>query len=341
MAGLDRREFLAAAAGGVAFTALPSELAAGQSGRLSRRAARALRSDVRGRVLLPGGRGYNAARLIYNLRYDGARPAAVVQPRDTRDVAAVVSWANRFDVRVVPRAGGHSYAGYSTTSRGVVLDLSGWRGVRVANGRATVGAGAQLIDMDAALARRGLTALGQFFGSEAALRRVIRPLARVGGARLSTGRFSMMALALRWAGCLDETFRACHTRGTSPGAQLPRSAFYAKSDYFNRPLSRRARRTMIDWVERRGSGALLFDAYGGAYNRPAADATAFPHRDMLFSLQIFAAGSGRGPRAWANGVWRALRPFASGQAYVNYIDPEQRGWQRAYYASNPPPPAPG
>src|ERR671922_929501 len=160
MAGLDRREFLAAAASGVAFTALPSELAAGQSGRLSRRAARALRSDVRGRVLLPGGRGYNAARLIYNLRYDGARPAAVVQPRDTRDVAAVVSWANRFDVRVVPRAGGHSYAGYSTTSRGVVLDLSGWRGVRVANGQATVGAGAQLIDMDAALARRGLIVPG-------------------------------------------------------------------------------------------------------------------------------------------------------------------------------------
>ena len=467
MAGLDRREFLAAAAGGVVASSIPLDLAAGQGGsRLSRRAARALRSDVRGRVLFPGGRGYNSARLIYNLRYDGARPAAVVQPRDTRDVAAVVNWANRFDVRVVPRAGGHSYAGYSTTGRGVVLDVSGWRGIRVANGRATVGAGAQLIDMYAALARRGLivpggscpsvgvtglalggghglsgrrfgltsdnllrativtadgrirqvspdtneslywacrgggggnfgivtsmtfqahrakgaawffiswpwgaaseafaawqrlaphapagltsifslstggsgppraTALGQFFGSEAALRRLIRPLTRVGGASLSTGRASMMALALRWAGCLDETFRACHTRGTSPGGQLPRSAFYAKSDYFHRPLPPRARRAMIDWVERRGSGALLFDAYGGAYNRPAADATAFPHRDMLFSLQIFAAGSGRTPRAWANGVWRALRPFASGQAYVNYIDPELRGWQRAYYASN-------
>ena len=37
---------------------------------------------------------------------------------------------------------------------------------------------------------------------------------------------------------------------------------------------------MIDWIERRrqrgsGSGALLLDAYGGAYNRPAAEATAF------------------------------------------------------------------
>jgi FAD/FMN-containing dehydrogenase len=462
MARLDRREFLAAAAGGVVAGTVPLDLAEAQRGsRLTRRAARALRSDVRGRVLFPRTPGYNAARLIYNLRYDGARPAAVVRPRDTRDVAAVVRWANRFGVRVVPRAGGHSYAGYSTTGRGVVLDLSRWRGIRVANGRATVGAGAQLIDMYAALARRGLivpggscpsvgvtglalggghglsgrrfgltsdnllrativtadgrirqvspdnneslywacrgggggnfgivtsmtfqahrangaawfliswpwgaaseafaawqrlaphapagltsifslstgrvTALGQFFGSEAALRRVIRPLTRVDGARLSIGRSSMMALAMRWAGCLDETFRACHTRGTSPGGQLPRSPFYAKSDYFDRPLPPRARRRMIDWVERRGSGALLFDAYGGAYNRPAADATAFPHRDMLFSLQIFASGSGRTPRAWANGVSRALRPFASGQAYVNYIDPELRGWERAYYASN-------
>jgi FAD/FMN-containing dehydrogenase len=463
MAQLDRREFLAAAAGGVVAGTVPMDLAAAQGGaRLSRRAARALRSDVRGRVFFPGRPGYNSARLIYNLRYDGARPAAVVEPRDTRDVAALVRWANRFDERLVPRAGGHSYAGYSTTGRGVVVDLSRWRGVRVANGRATVGAGAQLIDMYAALARRGMivpggscpsvgvtglalggghglsgrrfgltsdnllrativtadgrirqvspdnneslywacrgggggnfgivtsmtfqahrangagwfliswpwgaaseafdawqrfaphapagltsifslstgrrvTALGQFFGSEAALRRLIRPLTRVGGANVSTGRASMMALALRWAGCLDETVRACHTRGTSPGGQLPRSAFYAKSDYFHRPLPPRARRIMIDWVERRGSGALLFDAYGGAYNRPAADATAFPHRDMLFSLQYFAAGSGRTPRAWANGVWRALRPFASGQAYVNYIDPQQRGWERAYYASN-------
>jgi FAD/FMN-containing dehydrogenase len=469
MARLDRRELLAAAAGGVALGSMPLDVAAAQSGRLPRRAARALRADVRGRVLFPGRPGYNAARLIYNVRYDGARPAAVVQPRDTRDVAAVVRWANRFDVRVVARSGGHSYAGYSTTGRGVVVDLSRMRGMRVANGRATVGAGTQLIDLYAALARRGLvvpagtcpsvgvtglalggghgmsgrrfgltsdnllrativtadgrirqasragdedlywacrgggggnfgivtsltlqahrargaawfviswpwgaasealaawqrlaphapagltsifnlstgagsprvTAIGQFFGSEAALRRLIRPLTRVGGANLSSGRASMMALALRWAGCLDEGFRACHTRGTSPGGQMPREPFYAKSDYFDRPLSPRARRTMIEWIERRqrsrGSGALLFDAYGGAYNRPAADATAFAHRDMLFSLQYYAAGSGRASRAWANGVWRALRPFVSGQAYVNYIDPQLPGWQRAYYASN-------
>ena len=91
---------------------------------------------------------------------------------------------------------------------------------------------------------------------------------------------------------------------------------------------------MIEWVERRqGAGALILDAYGGAYNRPAPDATAFVHRDMLFSLQYFTAGDAAA-RRWANGVWKALRPYASGQAYQNYIDPQLKSWQRAYYGSN-------
>ena len=162
MVGLDRRELLAGAAGGLLAGALPWDAAALLGDRvlaepaLSKRAARALRSAVRGRVYLPRTPGYNAARLVYNLRYEGARPEAVAQPLDARDVAAIVRWASRFDVRAVPRSGGHSYAGYSTTSRGVVVDLSRMSGVRVANGRATVGAGTQLIDVYAALARRGL-----------------------------------------------------------------------------------------------------------------------------------------------------------------------------------------
>jgi berberine-like enzyme len=185
-----------------------------------------------------------------------------------------------------------------------------------------------------------VTTLGQYFGSEARLRRLIRPLTSVGGASLSSGSSSMLGLALRWAGCLDESYRACHTEGTRPGGQLPRAAFYAKSDYFDDPLPARGRQVMIDWIERRqraggGSGALLLDAYGGAYNRPQADATAFVHRDMLFSLQYGAyPGSPSASNQWINGVWRALRPYVSGQAYQNYIDPQLTTWQRAYYGSN-------
>ncbi|HZN90460.1 MAG TPA: FAD-binding oxidoreductase [Thermoleophilaceae bacterium] len=468
MAALDRREFIAAAGLALAFPAeaLPA---------LPKRAARALRAAVKGKVLFPGTPGYNAARLVYNLRYDGIRPDAVVQAESTADVAAVVNWADRFDVPIVARSGGHSYAGYSTVGNGVVIDLSRLRGLRFANGRATVGAGVQLIDMQRFLTSRGVSvpsgscpsvgvagltlggghglagrrfglttdnlraativtadgqvrqvapnrnedlywacrgggggnfgivtsftfqthrapgaawfliswpwaqagaalaawqgfapgapaaltsifslgttggggpprvsALGQFFGSAGALRNLIRPLSRVGGASVSVGSSSYFSLVLRWAGCLDEGFRACHTRGTSPGGTMPRASFFAKSDYFDEPLPARGRQTMIDWVERRqrnpsqGSGALLLDAYGGAYNRPAADATAFVHRDMLFSLQYGAyfSGSGRASNSWINGVWRALRPFVSGQAYQNYIDPQLSTWQRAYYAGN-------
>ena len=49
---------------------------------------------------------------------------------------------------------------------------------------------------------------------------------------------------------------------------------------------------------------------------------------------VATGGPARASRAWLNRVWRAVRPFASGQAYQNYIDPQLTTWQRAYYASN-------
>jgi len=181
-----------------------------------------------------------------------------------------------------------------------------------------------------------VAALGQFFGSESALRTLLRPLTRVPGAGFSTGSAGYFDLVMRWAGCLGGGLAACH-RST-------RSSFFAKSDYFDTPVNRRGRARMIDWIERRqatpslGSGALLLDAYGGALNRPAKDATAFVHRDMLFSLQYLAyfgnAAAGRASRRWINGTWHALRPHVSGEAYQNYIDPDLAHWQRAYYGSN-------
>ena len=106
---LDRRQFLVGTAGGAILLRLPPE-AAGVSGQ----ALRQLRSAVRGRVLVPR----DSIRIVYNRRFEGARPDALVLAESTADVAAAVRWANRFDVRVIARSGGHSYAGYSTTSTG-------------------------------------------------------------------------------------------------------------------------------------------------------------------------------------------------------------------------------
>ena len=113
---------------------------------------------MRGPVLTPGQRGYGAAADVYNARWDGSHPVAVVRPRDVADVRAAVRWAARYDVPVVPRSGGHGYTGNSTTDAGVVLDLRGLRAVRLRDGgrRVRAGAGAQLVDVDAALAAHGV-----------------------------------------------------------------------------------------------------------------------------------------------------------------------------------------
>src|SRR5262249_37547068 len=88
-------------------------------------------------------------------------------------------------------------------------------------------------------------------------------------------------------------------------------------------------------------GAAHFDAYGGAINRVAANATAFVHRNALCSAQYSGAFDPAAPRdhlaanrAWLDAMWPALRPAASGAAYQNYIDPSLTDWRRAYYGSN-------
>jgi FAD/FMN-containing dehydrogenase len=128
-----------------------------RAGGAGPRALRELARRVRGPVLRPGAAGYPRAARVYNARFDGARPDAVVVARDSRDVQAVLRWADRHDVRVTARSGGHSYAGYSTLDAGVVVDLRRLRAISVDRGgrRASIGAGAQMIEVVDALARHG------------------------------------------------------------------------------------------------------------------------------------------------------------------------------------------
>jgi FAD/FMN-containing dehydrogenase len=181
-----------------------------------------------------------------------------------------------------------------------------------------------------------VSAIGQFMGSEARLRGLLGRLTRVAGASLTTGASDYLSLQRRWAGCLHTSATACHTRGTRPGGTLARARFAAGSDYVGRPLSSAGRAAAIRAIERRtgGSGALLFDSYGGAINRVAADATAFVHRDALCSIQYLAYGPTGAGASWVRASRAAMAPFVTGAAYQNYIDPDLAHWRRAYYGAN-------
>jgi FAD/FMN-containing dehydrogenase len=162
---LTRRELVLGAgalslgAGATDALGMPARDPAGaaRAGGAGPRALRELARQVRGPVIRPGSPGYAAAARVYNRRFDGATPDAVVEVRDSRDVQAVLRWADRHDVRVAARSGGHSYAGYSTLGEGVVVDLRRLRSIAVDRGgrRASIGAGAHMIEVGDALARHG------------------------------------------------------------------------------------------------------------------------------------------------------------------------------------------
>jgi FAD/FMN-containing dehydrogenase len=112
--------------------------------------------------------------------------------------------------------------------------------------------------------------------------------------------------------------------------------FVGASDYLAQVPSAARLAAFRHVIEARGTapGALLIDAYGGALNRVAPQATAFAHRNTLASIQYFAAGDAVSARKWVNASRATLAPATSGAAYVNYIDPDLANWQAAYYGSN-------
>jgi FAD/FMN-containing dehydrogenase len=434
---LSRRDFLRASAGAVALGALPLEVEA----RLPRAQLRELRDAVRGRVYAPGNPGYDRARVVFNRRFDGIHPPAVVRVRDGADVQAVVRWAGRHDVPLVVRSGGNA----------VVVDVGGLDRFALDGRIATVGPGLRNVDLYTKLARRGLaipsgscpnvsvgglalgggmglsgrglgllldrvtaldvvtadgrrrrvdagsdadlfwalrggggsfavvtaihlrarrlshaawffasypasaraevlatwdelaprapgaltsictltgtraSAFGQYLGSESALRRLVAPLARIDGVRFSAGTSGFLALQRRWAACSqEESVAACRA--------VPRATFDASSVYVTRKLTARGRSAFVDAA---GEGAtLVLDAYGGAINRVASDATAFVHRDARFSVQIVSYAPFGTARRRVRRARARIAPFGNGGAYQNYADLDLRSPRRAYYGAN-------
>ncbi|MFV2063528.1 MAG: FAD-binding oxidoreductase [Chloroflexota bacterium] len=89
-----------------------------------------LRESIKGTVTGPDDGGYDDARTVYNAMID-RRPAVLVRAEGTADVATAVNYARENELPIAIRGGGHSVPGFGTIDDGIVIDLSGMRGVSV------------------------------------------------------------------------------------------------------------------------------------------------------------------------------------------------------------------
>lgn len=446
-----------------------------------------LAKSLQGRLIRPDSPHYPTARQLFNPRFDQVHPAAIAYCISPADVQTCLAFAYRFGLPFAPRAGGHSYAGYSTTT-GLVLDVAPMSTVTVDmnTGTAKVGAGTRLIDVYAALAQYGLvlpagtcptvgiagltlgggvSVLSRKFGLtcdnllaaqvivadgrvltcdanhepdlfwalrgggggnfgvvtsftfrvhqvaslslftlrwpwgaaaavldawqgwapqapdelwsscwlQATSDKYANPIVQVNGVYIGgvtplgsllqqlTSRIDAAPLShyvsnaglietmLYEANCYGETVSQCHLASQDVNGQVERSTYRAKSGYFTRALPRQGIDTLVNAVSRcqssptLGEGGIGVDAFGGAINRVDPTATAFVHRDALFSIQYAATWNANDPasivmanHAWLTDMWQAMRPYASGGAYQNYIDSDLTNWQQAYYGANLP-----
>ena len=116
-----------------------------------------LRRSVDGSLARPGSATYDAVRLLANPRYDDERPLAVLSVGSEQDVATGFSFARDHDLPVALRSGGHSYPGWSGggSPRALVIDCRPLDRVALDGTSATIGAGAVLAAVYAAVAARG------------------------------------------------------------------------------------------------------------------------------------------------------------------------------------------
>jgi FAD/FMN-containing dehydrogenase len=88
-----------------------------EAGGIASAVAEELGSGLRGEVVWPGDRGYDAARAVFNGMID-RRPLAVIRPADASEVVRCITFARRHDLPL-------SVRGAVTT----------WQGTRCATAR--------------------------------------------------------------------------------------------------------------------------------------------------------------------------------------------------------------
>ena len=96
----------------------------------SEQAIEGLLSTLRGKAIRPTDEAYVAARRVYNAMID-CRPRLIVHCADVADVIRCVNFARDEGLAPAVRCGSHSVPGFGTCDGGLVIDLSGMKGIRV------------------------------------------------------------------------------------------------------------------------------------------------------------------------------------------------------------------
>ncbi|MVO88032.1 FAD-binding protein [Streptomyces sp. p1417] len=117
----------------------------------------ALARDLDGTLIRPNEAAWATARQLYNTRYDNLKPTAVAYVAGVDDIRTTLAYARAHDTPVSIRNGGHSYAGWSSGTGRLVIDVSKLNRVRSSGTTATIGGGAKLIDVYRSLAAKGVT----------------------------------------------------------------------------------------------------------------------------------------------------------------------------------------
>src|SRR3954447_3364456 len=89
-----------------------------------------LEESLRGELIRPDHPEYDEARAVWNGAID-RHPAAIVRCAGVADVRHAIEFARSQDLPVALRGGKHSLPGFSTCDGGIVIDMSGMKGLRV------------------------------------------------------------------------------------------------------------------------------------------------------------------------------------------------------------------
>lgn len=89
-----------------------------------------LRARIRGALLTQGDGSYDVSRKVFNAMID-RHPALVVRCAAAADVMHGVNFARENGLLLSVKGGGHSVAGTAVCDGGLMLDLSGMKGIRV------------------------------------------------------------------------------------------------------------------------------------------------------------------------------------------------------------------